>query len=781
MDAKDLCLELAYCDTEDGVVRILANRGFWDDSAAWRYYGDNENNFSTIGNQQSLPEGAVIEKLVNSVDAVLMGECMRRGIDPEGPAAPSSIVQALEEFYGIYSGKLSNLTPTERSSLAENICLVATGARSNPCYSVVDKGEGQTPSRVPTTLMSIGRSNKLRIPFVQGKFNMGGTGVLQFCGRHNLQFVLSRRDPKIAPDKNDKSTDLWGFTVVRRQDPSMGVRSSTYMYLAPQNEVLSFQAASLPLLPGDYPVAYQGELEWGTFIKLYEYQMTGLKTNILFDLYNRLSMMMPSIALPIRFYERRKGYKGHSFETTLAGLTVRLDEDRSENLEDNFPTSSSLSAMGQKMKASVFAFKKGQSRKYVRDEGILFTINGQTHGYLPKSFFTRRSVGMGYLADSILLLVDCTEIDGRSREDLFMNSRDRLRSGDLRAEIERRLEELVQNHQGLKELRNRRRQEEIEEKLGDSKPLAEVIENILKNSPALSKLFIDGVRLPHPFKVKGAKQSESFNGKQFPTQFQLTEKYPSETPKQCPKNVRFRVQYKTDAENEYFDRDCDPGEFRLVMDGEEITDYSINLWGGTANLNVSLPHDARVGNVMHFRSAVDDVSRIEPIENEFFVEVCEPITKRQSGSGQRKPPASEKEGKETDGTSYLDLPNVIEVRQNEWETHEFSGESVARVVDAGDGSYDFFINMDNIYLLTEQKGSQSEDPKLVEARYKYGMVLVGIALLRQDDNHKPEEEDEKAWDVFEQISYVTEAISPVLLPMISSLGDLQMNEDTVAV
>jgi hypothetical protein len=81
-------------------------------------------------------------------------------------------------------------------------------------------GEGQTPRDVPGTFMSLNKSNKLRIPFVQGKFNMGGTGVLRFCGIRNLQLVVTRRDPAIVgAQPSDPDALLWSFTVVRRDDP----------------------------------------------------------------------------------------------------------------------------------------------------------------------------------------------------------------------------------------------------------------------------------------------------------------------------------------------------------------------------------------------------------------------------------------------------------------------------------------------------------------------------------------------------------------------------------
>ena len=127
-----------------------------------------------------------------------MAECYRRGNDPTAPEAPQTIYEALEEYYGITEGKLTNIGPTQRTQLAENIYLVATGMKTSPCYSIIDKGEGQTPKKMPDTLLSLAKSNKLRISFVQGKFNMGGTGVFQFCGDYNIQLIISRRHPEIA-------------------------------------------------------------------------------------------------------------------------------------------------------------------------------------------------------------------------------------------------------------------------------------------------------------------------------------------------------------------------------------------------------------------------------------------------------------------------------------------------------------------------------------------------------------------------------------------------------
>jgi len=766
---KDLCIGLAQSENEKEVIGTLKKWGYWDDPTAWRYYGDNENNFAVIGNQQSAPDSALVEKIINSVDAVLMRECLRRGIDPKSNDAPPTIEDALEDFFDIRHGMLTNLLPKKRRELAENILLVATGKKSNPNYLIIDKGEGQTPKKMPETFLSLTKSNKLRIPFVQGKFNMGGTGALQFCGKHNLQLIISKRVPQIIEIEGDDGTsEYWGFTIIRRVDPEKGIKSSTFKYLAPGGNVLMFKAKSLPLLPGDYSIPYKKLLEWGTFIKLYEYQLVGLKTLATLDLYYRLSVLLPNIALPILIVERRKGYKGHSLENVLSGLSVRLEEDKYSNIEDGFPSSANVKIKGQEMKIQIFVFKRGKETHYkTRKEGIIFTVNGQAHGFIPDSFFTRKSVGMSYLADSLLIIADCSKFDGRTREDSFMNSRDRLREGELKKEVESNLADLIKKHQGLRELKERRRREEIEGKISDAKPLVEVIEKVIKNSPALSKLFVEGVKIANPFNLTKTGQNEKpFKGKQYPTYFRLRKEFPSNKPKHCPINQSFRVQFETDAENNYFTRDLSPGEFKLTLNnGTLVEDYVLNLWNGIANLTVALPEDCKVGDLLKYTVEVDDISRVNPFLIIFYVLVDPPVEKKKGEPGERIKPSGDKKGERHIPSSF-DIPNIIEVRSSEWDKYGFDKESALKVRDTGEDGYDFHINMDNIYLLTEIKGRFKSDPKVLEAQYKYGMVLIGMSLLKE-----LEEKEEEF--IYERIYEVTKAISPVLLPMLATLGTLE--------
>lgn len=815
-ELKQICLSLLRADTEGEVIKILKEKGFWDNQKFWRYYGDKEDNFSTVGNQQSRPEAALVEKVVNSVDAMLMNGCWLRGILPEDNAAPKSIHEAVSLYFQGNAKKYDTLghigywTTQKRTEVSRLITIAATGDRTNPCFIISDAGEGQTPNLMPLTLLDLSHKNKLRIQFVQGKFNMGGTGVFQFCGRHNLQLIVTRRNPKILKyPLSDESDKTWGFTVIRREDPILGRKSSVYTYLAPvgakekpgMGGVLRFDSESLLIFP-DGRNPYGREAKWGTAIKLYEYAATGFRTNMMMrdGLLSRLDILLPEIALPVRLYECRD-YRGHagSFETTLSGLSVRLEDNRAENLEEGFPTTSHLMAYGERMTAKIYAFKKGRAETYRKNEGIIFTVNGQTHAHLPLSFFSRKNVGMGRLDDSILILIDCTNLSGRAREDLFMNSRDRLRNGDLRDAIEHELEILIREHPGLRDLRERRRSEEIKSKLGDSKPLAEALELILKSSPSLSSLFLTGTRLPNPFKTKEViSRDKPYKGKPHPSYFKFQKlPYGEKLERTAAINMRCRVTFETNVVNDYFDRLENKGIFSLhTVNGngaKEVTSYSLNLQNGKATLNIKLPEDCSIGDVIDYVAKVIDDTLIEPFVNVFTITVGSPQKIIVSPSIKNGKPPGDEEGYQREIPTGLSIPEINEVYESEWEKrkHKFNQYSALEILqeraadieapDNGDtAEYSFWVNMDNIYLKTEMKASKTE-PAIIKARFQYGLVLVGMALIQSDakaEKLKSDIESAKQADngevmtIEEQVFRISEAIAPILLPMVESLGTL---------
>src|SRR5436305_13671117 len=87
---------LLAADSEEAVSDLLSNTsGFFE----WRPLGGNENNFGVIENQQASPVAALIEKVTNRIDAILLRRCLEEEIDPKSPTAPRSMAEAVERFF----------------------------------------------------------------------------------------------------------------------------------------------------------------------------------------------------------------------------------------------------------------------------------------------------------------------------------------------------------------------------------------------------------------------------------------------------------------------------------------------------------------------------------------------------------------------------------------------------------------------------------------------------------------------------------------------------------
>jgi hypothetical protein len=737
MTPAELCMSLMRADTEEEVVSLLTGAGYWDDAKVWRYLGDDENNFATIGNQQSEAVAALIEKIINSVDSRLTNACRIHGVEPSGPEAPTSIRDAVARFFegkavGTHSaeaGRVAFWTDSKATEEGRLLTVTATGKTPEegcPSITVSDEGEGQTPDEFPHTFMSLHRANKLKIPFVQGKFNMGGTGVFQFCDTQSrVQLVVSRRNPQLLGPNAPMRDQEWGFTVVRREAPTAGTRSSVFTYLAPvdansdrQGNVLSFAADTWPIFPeasSSVRDAYHRRAAHGALVKMYEYKWQGTKSNIIQSrdgLLRRLDQGLPELGLPVRVYECRPNYRGHagSFSTNVLGLSARLQRDRAAQLEPEFPRGTLINVDGRTVRAHVYAFKKDIAATEYRTKtnGVIFAINGQSHASRDTGFFRLKDVGMGYLEDSLLLMVDCTGIDGMVREDLFMNSRDRLRDNATSARLIQELKQFLHDDATLRALRNRRRAEDLEDRLSDSKPLANVLEDLIKRSPSLATLFLKGSNIPSPFPPgsglgtggTGIGSGAEFKGKEYPTFFHFKDRQRGEELlRDASVGRRARIAFETDATDDYFTREEFPGEatvWQILDDGSQRTfdnkTRMDNPKSGIAMLNLELPDDAQAGGTLIFDIEVTDDTRIEPFVNRLILKVSPEKAGGGGGGEGKKARRRNGNGNGSLGGGGLALPPITLVREGEWNSftsfHTFTEDSALVIVNAGDGEDD---------------------------------------------------------------------------------------------
>ncbi|MGH2659006.1 MAG: hypothetical protein ACRDHS_04895 [Actinomycetota bacterium] len=781
---KDLFEELLHAEREADVTAILTRRRLLDE-ALWVPLGREENNYSVVGVQHADPTGALVEKVINGIDALLLRACYASGIDPESERAPQSMAEAVELFFGVKGGRLGDLTPREQTALAMNLRLIAVGLKTDPSYLVVDTGEGQTPRSFPDTFMSLVKSNKLRIPFVQGKYNAGGTGVLPFCGTENYQLIASRRQPEAPAAPEDDTRDLWGFTLIRRIRPTAHDkrRTSMYVYLAPDENVPSFASDAITVLPRDRQkgpaTPYAEPLEYGTVIKLYNYGWRA-KSVATTEARFELERYLHSPCLPFRVTETRD-YKANYFSTTVSGIwaAITTDEAREEReqVESDFPASARLNLRSTgELPYQIVVWKPERDIRRL-PHGVAFTVNGQVHGEAPADFVSRR-LEFDYLRNQLFVSVDCTNMKEEVREDFFMASRDRMRNTEVRTEVLAALQSDLKNHPGLKALNAARRAREVEKALGEQEDVVDTLQQLLKLDPGLRSLFETGERL---VTTVAPTETEKFEGRRWPTYFRIA-KEPTGLVKQCPVNLTCRVEFETDAENSYFERPNQPGKIWITP--ADACEYQ-RLWNGVFSTRFRPPKGAKPGDRIEVTVGVTDPDRESRGKQPFwctFVMLVTPTEDRTSRPGTTTKPKKPNEGEQE--APRLAVPTITDVRRPQWGDHEppFTEDDALRIKNNGEGGYDFFLNLDNRYLVNElSRVSTKPDKDLAVYWFRWGLAFCAMALIRHLAQVKPSANGEtpgvpdsdgqaEGFDVAAFVNQSTGGIASVIVPVIRSLN-----------
>jgi len=744
LNNRELCTSLAKAESSAKVIEILKKEGYWNDPSVWSDYGDDDTNSSTFTNQQDSADGALVEKVTNSVDALLLRECWRRGIDPESKDAPDSLSAAAKEFFEIREGNLESAWDSELRELSDLISIVASEDKRNPCIHIIDKGIGQTPQSFPDTLVSLKKGNKNKIKFVQGQYNMGATGVITFCGEEGIQLIISRRDPKVVmiekelivkgEKKADPTCDDWGFTVTRIFPPEEDEKNEVLRYLAPNGEVLRFSGAPLNLLPKEYPEAFGNPLEWGTFIKLYDYHSLGRNaTDICRNLIRRLDFLLFGITLPAKLYERRNFRKDH-YEAPLNGLSVVLSRNRASTLETGFPISETITIDGNTFDFLIYVYKKESSIPYASREGVAFLLNGQIQGWITRSIFSRAE--LAYIEKHLLVVADTSRLSSKVRRRMFMGSRDRLKKNELTAMIETEIISMLKNQEEVIRINMERRKQKTETKREQNTVVIDQIKRLARINPNVKFLLNPKTRMHIPFDERDTKDTKEYPGVEFPTIFNLE----GNNVREIPKNHEARIFYKTDVVNDYFFRFPieHRGQYTLeVINTEEdieIPFHKIGLSNGRATLRIRLPHNVVEGGKLTFHLRVyDNMNEFNP--EDFTIIVKPPQQPRKGGKSSKRKPPDDEEGDETKKPDAYDPPQIIPIQRKDWNDWDppWTEYSALRAMASGEGSgYDIYLNMDNIFLKQDIKSRKSKLPEELQLQWESFMTLLAMAILSRN-------------------------------------------------
>lgn len=800
---ENLTLALMRADNELDVVMLLEKFGVWSDVSAWLPYGGMESNQSVIGVQQSDAFAALAEKIINSVDAYLIMACLLSGIAPDSPSAPQNMTEAVKRFGHRFAGHVEGMRVREAlemgvdqrelTELARKIAVVVTGERDMPpSMTIVDQASGQTPDNFHSTFLSLMRGNKVKIPFVQGKFNMGGSGALRFCSeKHSLQLIVSRRNPKLLDESATKRDHMWGVTIIRKRPARHGERMSVYEYLAPLdatgvNAILAFDAESMPLLPSEARrEACTDLVEWGTFNKMYQYKWPKGVASYNTQIQGRSTVMhlnnlLTDALMPVRVYELR-GYAAASPTMNVLGLRARLEqqEEGRSRLEPEAPVAGTIVVNGFALpvRAYVFKFDEKRMSTYRGDYAVIFALNGQEHAHLPETFFARKDVDLGVIRTKTIVVIECDLLDTNAREQVFMNSRDRLASSPMTAELQDQLADWLKKNDVLTILKRRHIEAQLARTLGEDKPLAEIMRSLINSNPDLAALFKHGSRIPGGASGDGGSGAPSeFVGKDQPTFFRYRggESSMSRT---SPINHSMNIELETDVVNDFFTRagSLKAGKLTVTTEhpaGGEVSGIIGTLHNGCLQVRLKHPRVAVVGDEYKVRLTVAVPDTDREFVNMLAVTVMpEAKSGEPGGVGIRTAPNAGKQGGAT--RSGIDLPRIIPVHREEWADLGWD-DLTALEVKMLDGKPEAFqVNMDNRYL-DQARRKKPKTAELINRRFQFGMAISAISAIANEEAARKQLEPTatEALSTEDIVRLVSSSTSQAVLPVIEVLGRL---------
>ena len=785
IDRKELFADLYAAPVEASVEELISQYGL-DGPECWRPYGGNTGNFGVIENQQASPIPALIEKITNGIDAILMRRCFELGIDPRGPEAPASIEEAVGRFFPDHKYWYM---PRSRSEQAKDLQVLADGPRGETSLVVYDGGEGQAPDDFERTFLSLNQNNKTSIQFVQGKYNMGGTGALVFCGSRRFQLIGSKRFDGGAP---------FGFTLVRRhrlRRHEEKMKATWYEYLVLDASIPKFEVDTLDL------GLFGRQFSTGSVIKLYSYDLPpGARSVISRDLHQSVNEYLFKPALPVYTIDTARRYpRDRALQRSLYGLQNRLDED-SEYIERSFSEELTDEDMGA-LRIKCYVFKARTAERTARetlstirreffknDMCVLFSMNGQVHGSYTSEFATR-ALKFHLLKNHLLIHVDCTSARQEFRNELFMASRDRLKKGTEASRLRQELSTLLSTGR-LKDIHSARKAsvavddedaEELIRKVARDLPIGGELARLLRQTFDLKDRQRGGKEHQKRQNVdKKQANGPAFSGRRFPTFFRM--KKSSQSGKGIPiagvpLGGTKTIQFGTDVEDQYFDRADEPGELSIAVlspldhggSGPHPVQPHYRVMNvvksspesGTIRLRISPTREARVGDTVRIRASLSSPG--EELREVFEVKV----------SDRKKAPSKQKRDEGRD--LRLALPKLVRTYRQPDESTQSPTQSWDQVEGSGVGSMDHdvvvlllqdgdkldtvFVNMDSRTLLAERgRAATTEARQIVEKRYISAVYFHALFLYtitksrRYELSQKGSDEEPGQRDIAEYIA-----------------------------
>ncbi|MEG9862246.1 MAG: hypothetical protein V6Z81_07060 [Parvularculales bacterium] len=770
MDTKDVCLRLLKADSEADVHKIIESIPEMQDQNNWQPLDKRDTNFNVTSNQASDGGKALTELMTNMVDAVLMKHAFQNGVDPRSPKAPKTMYDAVDFLVkDLRGGKLVNLDPKDtwlREFAQKNLVIGITGAKTKteglPCYTFVDNGEGQRGEDFENTFLSLSAGNKKSIPFVQGKYNMGSSGVLRYCGRRWFKLIVSRR--------YDGKSD-WAWTLMRRRPGDSESMPVAEYFILGETKIPSFDSDYLHPFHTMTDKRYDGVLlKTGTVVKLFDYQV-GSRFLSFRGARDTLNENLVETILPFRLLDFRQLPKGKKAieaakkrgSDRAEGVDPRpfygmefllLRSHKEEGLEDEEEDAAGEDKISVgiikdhelgTVSVSAILLRRtipGWLKAPQNPNRVFHSVNGQVQYKQSRGYLTR--CGFPALKDRIVIVVDASNLTFSAHNDVWKGDREHISNTIVGEQYLEKVTMVIKESTALRDIQKKIAEQELERaSKAESNELFQKLVDSDRNLAGLLSRRDPSIHLPAA--GGGATGSETGGGewdrgKYSPTFIRLEERLKKDGIV-VPINRTRPVGARTDAENGYLNRADNPGH--IIINEEVRTKFGIRQQLHDGRLIIFFEPRMEVlsiGDEFTFRLGLKDDAMPDIIESEELI-----LRVAEEHSPPPPPPPSPDpdehrsgEGKTDEGkgknSPRLGLPKCILLTKDgrdvsgynvePWPS-DFNEHDGGVIEDLGEDGAVYKVNYDNAYHLQyrlQQRGGVSRE--VVTEKYILGMRIL---------------------------------------------------------
>ena len=774
MDSKEVCSRILNCESESAVDGLIESVPKLSDSGNWCPIDGRETNFNVVTNQASAGSKALTELCTNMVDAVLMKHAHEKGIDLTGPKAPQSViagVRDLVQLRGARSGVLAEVDDAKylQEFAERNLVIGVTGGTRRDdslCFTFIDNGEGQHSDDFADTFLSLSNGNKSAIPFVQGKYNMGSSGVLSYCGRRWFKLIISRRYD---------GTGDWGWTLVRRR-PGGGMPVAEYF--SPDGGIPSFAASVL------HPMNLQGgerddkvHLSTGTIVKLYNYKMESAAS--FRNIRESLNENLVSTVLPFRLMDyryspdrRRGGRRAQGVdERPVNGMEFLLlnkdgveeDTDDERIYDPGHPQHIGDINHPDLGKISVRAIVLGREipgwlRSPRNNSRVFHAVNGQVQ-YKQNRAYLSQSCKFPGLKDRIVIIADASDLSEAAHNDVWKGDRENIRETEIGQLYKREVTRLLESSDYLKELQQRIAREETENLVEESQ--VTLFQGLVDADPSIAQLLPGGNVVTLPGHIgRDPMDHPEWEGRYSPTFLGLISQAIKREGAEITIDGRRIVAFKTDVVNDYLTRPDNRGRVFTIGGLGDKCSYTTSLRDGRLTITfTALPDKVTVGEEINFSVALLDDAMPEPVTEELKLVVVATRTPRPPGP-RTQPSDSDTEdedeaqvGRALPPTKWLtrDGRLIGDQETDQW-AENFTDQDGGLVTDLGEGQKLYRINYDNAHFRRFLDSERDDlNKKVVTEQYRIGMLVLMMGL---EDAYSRMDESEVKTAIEERIDEI---------------------------